>query len=79
MTNKTITFKCSECGRKLTFYRHSYDGVHCPICDLLGYKPMSTEISHVMFGKREVLKTRELFKKVNKNRATVTIEEALNR
>lgn len=53
MSNKTITFKCNECGRKLTFYRDSfaYDGVCCTICDQLGMKPPITEESHVMFGK----------------------------
>ncbi len=80
MTNKTITFKCDECGQKLTFYRDSfaYDGCCCPICDRLGMKPILTKTSFVLFGKREVLKTRELFKKANKGRPTVTIEEALN-
>lgn len=67
MRCNTITFKCGECGQKLTFYKDSfvYDGCHCPMCDPFGYKPMlkPTKIK-VLFGKREVLKTIELFRKV---------------
>lgn len=66
MTNKTITFTCDTCGRELTFYKDSfaYDGCHCPICDRLGYKPMIINPVEKGYGKAEVLKTRNLFRKV---------------
>lgn len=81
MRNKTITFKCDTCGQELTFYKDSFgwDGCSCPICDPLGYKPMlkPTNIK-VLFGKREVLKTRELYRKACKSSPKMSLEEALN-
>ena len=77
MNNKTITFVCEECGQELTFYRDTfvYDGAHCPICDVLGYKPMLKQFSENIRGSEEVKVTREIYKKKSKNSPKILIED----
>lgn len=74
MPEKTITFKCNECGQELTFYIKTSDGHRCAICNCPLIKPLGYNIR----SKEEVKTTRELYKKQSKNSPRLTIEEALN-